>query len=461
MAQTVATSPRRSGRTVSVGPCFGLRARVCIDSSDPQRRPRGIGWARRLTGLSGTVNRTLAPPDPPLFDPARHEPITEAAWDEARALDAIRAIVAETEAAFSPDSLWPPHPLDEEDDEPPLDAPPGVYLGAAGVIWALTRLDVAGVAGSWTNWAEVAATLPDRYRAHPDFPDGVVPGLLLGEAGILLIANRLAPERGQEEALLEVVRGNVDNPALELMWGAPGTMLAAAVMHERDGRGAWEEAWRESADAVWAAWDDDVWEQIMLGRPSHVLGAAHGFAGNVYALARGPFLDDARRAELERRTIEVVEKHARRADGLLQWPESLEWPRPGRPVEVRTQWCHGAPGLVTSLAALAPKSDRLTELLVEAGELTWQAGPLATGWGLCHGTAGNGYAFLKLLERTGDELWLERARAFATHALEQVERKRAEHGRGRFSLWTGDPGVAVYVASCLDASAAIPTLDDL
>src|SRR4029078_13683591 len=81
----------------------------------------------------------------------------------------------------------------------------------------------------------------------------------------------------------------------------------------------------------------------------------------------------------------------------------------------RTQWCHGAPGIVASLATLAPGNDALTELLVAGGELTWRAGPLRKGAGRCHGTAGNGYAFLKLLARTGNELWLHRARAFAMH----------------------------------------------
>ena len=383
-------------------------------------------------------------------------------WDEPRALDAVRAIVAEADAAFSPEAFWPPHPLDEEADEPPLDAPPGVYLGAAGVIWALTALERAGIVESGRRWADVAATLPERYRAQPDFPeDGVVPGLLLGEAGILLVAHTLAPSPWQETALLEAVRDNVANPALELMWGAPGTMLAAGVMHERTGDDVWEEAWRESADAVWAAWDDEVWQQSLGPRPPvHVLGAAHGFAGNVYALARSDLLDAGRRAELARRTVDVIERHARREEGLLQWPETLEWPYPGRPLVVRTQWCQGAPGLVTSLAGLAAGNAELTGLLRDAGELTWRAGPVSTGWGLCHGTAGNGYAFLKLLELTEEELWLDRARAFAMHAVEQVDAERARYGRGRFSLWTGDPGVALYLAGCVSADARLPTLDE-
>ena len=78
------------------------------------------------------------------------------------------------------------------------------------------------------------------------------------------------------------------------------------------------------------------------------------------------------------------------------------------------QWCHGAPGIVTATADYpAGHSDEMDELLLQAGATTWRAGPLAKGYGLCHGTAGNGYAFLKLHGRTGDPLWLERARAFA------------------------------------------------
>jgi hypothetical protein len=78
---------------------------------------------------------------------------------------------------------------------------------------------------------------------------------------------------------------------------------------------------------------------------------------------------------------------------------------------------------------------------------------------LCHGTAGNGYAFLRLCERTGDELWLDRARRFAMNTIEQVEAARETDGRGRETLWTRDLGSALYLESCLAASAAVPTLD--
>ena len=308
------------------------------------------------------------------------------------------------------------------------------------------------------EWGEVAARLPDAYRARPDFPelvDGPVPSLLNGESGILLVAHRLAPTVEQERQLRAAIEANAENPTRELMWGSPGTMLAAQVMHERTGRDAWLDAWNASADILWDAWGDELWLQDLYGSPLHIFGPAHGFAGNVLVLARGGALDQARRRELERRAVRALARHAIRADGLAQWPPSLE----PSSQEARTQWCHGAPGIVASCATLAPGDAELDELLLAGGELTWRAGPLRKGASLCHGTAGNGYAFLKLFERTGDELWLERARAFAMHAVAQVEQGLAEHGRGRHTLWTGDPGTALYLESCLSATAAFPTID--
>jgi hypothetical protein len=391
-----------------------------------------------------------------LVDPDAHEALTDAAWDAERARRAIAAIVTETEAAFDADELWPPHPLDEEPGEPPLRRVSSLYLGAAGVIWALAALERGGHARLRRDWGAVAVTLPERYRAAPDFPEeGEVRSLWMGEAGILLVVHTVSPAAWQEQQLLDAVRANVNHPSLELMWGSPGTMLAAQVMLERTQDERWRAAWDAAATRLWAAWEGDLWQQDLYGRRHHIFGPAHGLAGNVYVLGRGELLDPERRRELERRTLETLTKYVVRADGLAQWPPALEASRVPR----RTQWCHGAPGIVASLCSLAPDDDALTELLLAGGELTWRAGPLRKGASLCHGTAGNGYAFLQLFARTGDELWLGRARAFAMHAAGQVEAGAARHGRGRHTLWTGDPGTALYLAGCLTADAAFPTLD--
>ena len=37
--------------------------------------------------------------------------------------------------------------------------------------------------------------------------------------------------------------------------------------------------------------------------------------------------------------------------------------------------------------------------------------------------------------------------------------RHAANGRGRYSLWTGDVGTALFAAACLDADARYPIID--
>jgi len=233
-----------------------------------------------------------------LFDPAGHEPLTDRPWSEARVRTAIAAIVADAEGAFDADTLWPAHPRDEE--RGPLPSITSLYLGASGVVWALDELERHGAADLRRSWAATAVGLHERYLAAPDFAEdtgGAVPSLWMGEAGILLVGHRLAPARWQDERLLACVRANVANPTRELMWGSPGTMLAADAMHERSGAEHWAQAWRESAHWLWDEWRDPVWRQDLYGREVHYLGPAHGFAGNVHVLARGGIGERQRRRQ--------------------------------------------------------------------------------------------------------------------------------------------------------------------
>jgi hypothetical protein len=298
-----------------------------------------------------------------------------------------------------------------------------------------------------------------RYRASPDFGDEPIPSLWLGESGILLVADRLEADEARRARLEELVRANVGHESNEVCWGTPGTALAALVMLRRTGEERWRTAWLESAEQVWSEWGRDpdypgLWAQRLHDRTVHSLGPAHGFAGNVVVLRQG--LDELgaeRAAELERRVRAVTAEWAEVEDGLANWPPAPEPPRT-EDQKVRVQWCHGAPGMVASLVGVM-----YDELALAGGELTWRAGPLVKGGGLCHGTAGNGYAFLKLFRQSGDERWLARARAFAMHALRQVETARTEYGRGRYGLWTGDVGTAIYALDCIDGRAEVPTLD--
>jgi hypothetical protein len=397
-----------------------------------------------------------------LFKPDAFEPLTGARWDAERVRAAIRAIVADTDAALrGPKLLWQADPWDRWHATSPMK---NLYVGAAGVLWGLAELQRRGHADTRLDLGALALSNLERFRARPDLlqeaawpvPTRAESSLMLGESGILLVAWRLAPTRELADDLHARVQANVDNEAVEVMWGSPGTLIAARLMLDWTGEDRWRDACRATAEALWSSRDaEGLWESRLYGQQFRSLTPPHGLVGNVQALR--PQLDDERRARVERETAAVLSRTAVLGDGLANWPTRVGRGLEGPDGEIRVQWCGGSPGIV---AAAAEYLDE--ELLLAGAELPWHTGPksLDKGPGICHGTAGNGYAFLKTFARTGDERWLERARRFAMHALAQVERLREQRGgRGRYSLWTGDVGVALYAADCLDERAAYPFFD--
>ena len=383
-----------------------------------------------------------------LFTPRAHEQLTEDRWDPGRVRDAIREITEDAEGSF--DDGWPTHPQDIDGEGDAERRFWTVYLGGGGVVQALDSLHERGLVELRRNYV---SHLERSYEA--DFPDfDQERSLWMGETGIRLVLHRLSPSKENADRLAELIAGNAEDERREVMWGSPGTMLAAAAMHELTSEARWLELWRESAAWLRAEWDPQtgLWTQHLYGVVEQFIGPAHGFAGCVLALSRDA--DD----EVHRRVAETTARYAIEEDGLANWlpRSSMENLRSNRDRSIRMQWCHGAPGVVASLARFAPGDDEHGRLLRAGGELTWRAGPLSKGANLCHGTAGNGYAFLALFERTGDELWLERARAFAMHSIVQVAQARTEFGRGRYTLWTGDPGTALYLADCLAGGGTVP-----
>ena len=361
-----------------------------------------------------------------LFSPEAHEPPTGEPWSAERARAAILAIVTDAEGAF--DDGWQTHPKDVDEPREATTRFRTIYMGGAGVVDALTRLARRGFVELQRDYVPY---LERSLEAPPDFPDeNPARSLWMGEAGIRLVLQRIAPSDGNLRRLAELIEPVHDDERIDLMWGAPGTILAGRELGlDVTPSIEWLRDQRE---------EDGLWTQELVGRRTRYVGPAHGFAGCAAAL--GDDVGDT----LERQAVEE--------DGLVNWP-----PVAGEPLDangdglIRTQWCHGAPGMVATLGRLLDE-----ELAVAGGELTWRSGPLRKGPGLCHGTAGNGYAFLALHDRTADERWLTRARAFAMHAARQVEHTRAQHGQGRYTLWTGDLGTALYLGDCVEGAGNLP-----
>ena len=391
-----------------------------------------------------------------LFDPAAHEPLVEMTWESAVVERAIRQIARDTEDAMRAENWWPVHPSEFEPGDP--DTFHGIYIGATGVILALQRLAEAGLHEPRRDLGLLAQGVWESYLRRPEF-NGPLPSLWMGEGGIALVAWLLSPNARAADCLEQIVSAALPEDTLELMWGSPGLLRIADVMLQRTGEPRWGSAWKTIAERLLGRRGERVpglWTQHLYGSTSEMLGPVHGLTGIVAALARRPELIPIQPMIDE--TIAVLSRHAVREDGLANWAPSLQEGLRHRAGTIRTQWCHGAPGIVTSLAPLPPKGE-LDALLLAGGELTWMAGPLRKGANLCHGTAGNGFAFLKLFTRTGDERWLERARRFAMHSVAQVAAATERDGQGNYSLWTGDIGTAVYLQRCLAGTSEMPALD--
>jgi hypothetical protein len=376
-----------------------------------------------------------------LYAPELHEPLSGVPWDAERARAAIHAIVADIDQAYDAKTFWPAHEWDGYQAALPMK---NLYVGAGGLAWGLDRLRRSGYADTTLDLAGVAQRALARFRDAPDYLQGEeLPAqhrssLFVGEAGLVFTAWLIEPADDLATELLELVRKNIGNEANELMWGVPGTLLAARVLHARTREERWRAAVEESGQALRDERDDDgLWTQKLYGDIFRDLGPVHGFVGNVAALG------DVRGAG------DVLAQTAIVEDGRANWPSSMSSDR-----VPALQWCHGAPGII------ATASDYLDEdMLVAGAELIWDAGPPKIdekGAGICHGTAGNGYALLKTFERTGDERWLERARAFAMHALAQVDQLPS-----RYSLFTGGIGAAIFAADCIDTQARFPIVDGL
>uniref|UniRef100_A0A6I8ND58 Glutathione S-transferase LANCL1 n=1 Tax=Ornithorhynchus anatinus TaxID=9258 RepID=A0A6I8ND58_ORNAN len=108
---------------------------------------------------------------------------------------------------------------------------------------------------------------------------------------------------------------------------------------------------------------------------------------------------------------------------------------------------HGLAGIYYYLMQVFNEPQYLSDAL-QCSEVIWKFGLLKKGYGLCHGAAGNAYAFLALYNLTQDVKFLYRACKFAEWCLDY-----GEHGCRTpdtpFSLFEGMAGTIYFLADML------------
>jgi hypothetical protein len=389
-----------------------------------------------------------------LWNPTRHEKTGDFNWDESPVRDHIRQIVDAAAAIYNQNGGWPVDPRDLEDGMPD-DQANCFYYGAAGNVWALRKLEVFL---QHPMPLDLKAAAYRTYEISQTKPDSEEPGFLISRGGSELLAYAF----GFDDAAGALAKSiedcaSMDQPK-EIFWGPPAGLLMAyhAYQVRKDSRWlkmllahgqTFLENFGLEKRGIWQ------WPQVLYGaeRPC-IIGAAHGFVGAMlpFILAY-EHLPPPMQNGIFDKLVRSIQETAIENDAYVNWPKSVG------PVndtsDLLLQWCHGAPGIVSCLSYLpGPYITSVHRLLEKAGEAIWSAGPLTKPSGLCHGTAGNAYAFLRLHSLSGEEKWLERARKFAMHAIAQssaeYERKKSWH----HSLLTGDLGLAVFLADCIVGS---------
>jgi Lanthionine synthetase C-like protein len=394
-----------------------------------------------------------------MIEHAPHVPLRPIPWSESEVRAAIEGIASDGFDHFDATRFWPAHPFDEH----VRDGNTSFYIGAVGMIWALDYLTRVGATKARFDFRLVLPRLMEATRRElPDYGDYAAHGsFLFGDLATALLIMRLDPSPAIADLVYARADANTSLPVRELMWGMPGSMIACWHMAVMTAEPRWRALFAIHAARLLGdleeTGDGPLWTQDLYGRHLRYLGPVHGYAGNMIALMRGwQWLTDDQRARIAWAVPKTLAAYAWHSELGASW-NAVVGDRSSPPK--LCQHCHGAPGMVTAFADAPFTSPELEELLLEGGKFTWNAGPLAKGSNLCHGTGGNGYAFLKLYRRTNNLMWLERARSFAMTAIAQYREARDQFGRGRYSLWTGDIGLAVYLWDCLTAEPQFPTID--
>ncbi|KAF5749778.1 GCR2-like 1 [Tripterygium wilfordii] len=238
----------------------------------------------------------------------------------------------------------------------------------------------------------------------------------------------------------------------ELMYGRAGFLWAALFINKHLGDETLPiDLLMPVVDAVLAggragASDNTACPLMYRWHGTRYFGAANGLAGILHVLLHFP---------LSEQDMEDV-KGTLRYMMSKRFPHSGNYPSSeGNARDKLVQWSHGATGMAITLCKASqvfPYDREFRDAAIEAGEVVWKSG-LVKKIGLADGMAGNAYAFLSLYRLTGDNIYKDRASAFASFLCHNARQLvTMTHGRGdehAYSLSQGLSGTACLLFDML------------
>ncbi|XP_022136816.1 lanC-like protein GCL1 [Momordica charantia] len=274
---------------------------------------------------------------------------------------------------------------------------------------------------------------------------GAVVSHYMGDSQRLDFFLNLFLQAAQEKALPVGPEEGGLGMSYDLLYGRAGFLWAALFMNNHLGEQRLPHGFLMSVvDAVLAggrAGASDNLDCPLMYRwhGTRYYGAANGLAGILQVLLHFPLSKED--ADDVKGTLKYLMSK--------RFPHSGNYPSSeGNLRDKLVQWSHGATGMGITLckASQVFHEDReFRDAAIEAGEVVWKNG-LVKEVGLADGVTGNAYAFLSLYRLTGESVYEERARAFATflyHNASKLVGPRNHVGADRsYSLFHGLAGTA-------------------
>ncbi|KAJ7345212.1 hypothetical protein JRQ81_001162 [Phrynocephalus forsythii] len=242
---------------------------------------------------------------------------------------------------------------------------------------------------------------------------------LCGDAGPLAVAAvvyfKLQNEKQAEDCIARLLHLPKLDPRVpdEMLYGRMGYLYALLFVNKHFGE---EKIPRnhiqQVCEAVLASGENLAKKRNFTAKSplmyewyeEYYVGAAHGLAGIYYFLMQpGLGVSQAKLHNTIKPSVDFVCQ--------LKFPSGNYPPCIEDNRDLLVHWCHGAPGVIYMLLQaykVFGEQKYLSDAL-QCAEVIWQWGLLKKGYGLCHGTAGNAYAFLALHNLTRDMKYLYRA----------------------------------------------------
>ncbi|EMP24291.1 LanC-like protein 1 [Chelonia mydas] len=242
---------------------------------------------------------------------------------------------------------------------------------------------------------------------------------LCGDAGPLAVAavvyHRLQDETQSEACITRLLQLHKLDPRApdEMLYGRMGYLYALLFVNKHYGEEKIPQNYiQQVCDAVVVSGESLAKRRNFTAKSplmyewyqEYYIGAAHGLAGIYYYLMQpGLGVSQVKLHNTVKPSVDYVCQ--------LKFPSGNYPPCIDDARDLLVHWCHGAPGVIymlTQAYKVFADQQYLSDAL-QCAEVIWQWGLLKKGYGLCHGTAGNAYAFLMLYNLTQNMKYLYRA----------------------------------------------------